>query len=164
MSLSKREMGFTLIEVLAVIIIMGILAAVVIPKVTASTENSRKKADVATGHVVKAALDRLQLETGVYPKTTELTVSSGTVTCANLIPKYISKLDQTTSQQIVADANKGFGVAELTANASDSTQYSIPNTESASNIIMIYLTSNGMAGEVRVYDANLVKVLWTSAN
>lgn len=90
-----RENGFTLIEVMAVIIIMGIIAAVIIPKITLSTALARKKADVATAHQVKAALDRYQVENGAYPKISELSVdSSGEVVCSKLIPKYIGKLDK----------------------------------------------------------------------
>jgi len=160
----KRENGFTLIEVLAVIIIIGVLGAIVIPKLASSTENARRKADVATAHQVKSALDRYQLETGTYPKDTELTVANGTVTSLKFIPKYISKLDKSTTQQIVAEGNKGFGVASLVVNSTDSTQFSIPDTTTVGNTIMIYLSDNGLGAEVRAYDEALTKVLWTSAN
>ena len=38
----KNENGFTLVELLAVIVIMGILMMVAIPSVTRTIENSRK--------------------------------------------------------------------------------------------------------------------------
>jgi general secretion pathway protein G len=154
----KRENGFTLIEVLAVIIIIGILGAIAIPKFASSTVFARQKADVATAHEVKSALDRYQVENGVYPKDTDLTVASGTVTSAILIPKYISKLDASTTQQAAPASNKGFGTATI-----EGPDYSIPNT-GVSNTIMIYLSSDGLAAEVRAYDETLTKVLWTSAN
>lgn len=158
----KREKGFTLIEIMAVIIIIGVLGAVVIPKLTSSTANARRKADIATAHQVKAALDRYQLETGTYPKNTELTGSAGTVTSAKLIPKYISKLDKSTTQQIVPEGNKGFGVEYIVADATDPTKFVIPDTKT--NTIMIYLFGDGLAAEVRAYDEGLINVLWTSAN
>jgi general secretion pathway protein G len=156
----KRENGFTLIEVLAVLVIIGVLGAVAIPKLASSTVHARQKADVATAHEVKAALDRYQVENGVYLKTGELTVSGdGIVVTAKLIPKYISKLDASTTQQAVpTSGKKGFGTALLEAD------YSIPNPESVTNTIMIYLSSDGLAAEVRAYDETLQKVLWTSAN
>ena len=158
----KGDKGFTLIEVLAVVIIIGILGAVVIPKLTSSTTNARRKADVATAHQVKAALDRYQVENGNYPKNTELTVAAGTVTSSNLIPKYISKLDKSTTQQIVPEGNKGFGVVYVAADATDPTKIIIPDTKT--NTIMIYLFGDGMAAEVRAYDEGLNDILWTSAN
>jgi len=160
MNYIKRENGFTLIEVLAVIIIIGVLGAIVIPKLASSTANARRKADVATAHQVKSALDRYQLETGAYPKDADLTVTAGTVTSSNLIPKYISKLDKSTTQQIVPEGNKGFGVAKIAADATD--PIIIPDTKT--NTIMIYLFGNGLAAEVRAYDEGLANVLWTSAN
>lgn len=158
----KRENGFTLIEVLAVIIIIGILGTVAIPKLMASTTSARQKADIATAHQVKGALDRYQLETGAYPKTGELTINTeGVVVCTKLIPKYISKLDATTTQQAVpATGNKGFGTVELVG----TDNYSIPNPALVTNTIMIYLSSDGLAAEVRAYNEGLANVLWTSAN
>ena len=155
----KRENGFTLIEVLAVIIIIAVLGAVAIPKLVSSTANARQKADVATGHQVKAALDRYQLENGTYP--TDLTGTSGVVSSASLIPKYISKLDTSTTQQAADAGKKGFGVASITA-VSDPLVMAIPDTKT--NIIMIYMNSNDLVAEVQVYDQSLATLLWTSAN
>jgi general secretion pathway protein G len=160
----KTENGFTLIEVLTVVIIIGILAAIIIPKLTSSTGLARQKADIALAHEVKTALDRYQLDHGAYPKSTELTVNNGAIICLNLIPKYISKLDKSTTQQIVPEANKGFGLASLTVDAIDKTQFSIPDTKPVANTIMIYLSGDGLAAEVRAYDEGLENVLWSSAN
>lgn len=157
----KRENGFTLIEILAVIVIIGVLGAVVIPKLTSSTANARRKADIATAHQVKAALDRYHLETGTYPKNSELTASAGTVTSSKLIPKFISKLDKTTTQQIVPEGKEGFGVVTIVADSTDPTKFVIPDTKT--NTIMIYLFGDGLGAEVRAYDEGL-KVLWTSAD
>jgi len=155
----KRSEGFTLLEVMAVIIIIAALAAIAIPRLASSTVYARQKADIATAHEVKAALDRYQLENGLFLKSGELTVNeNGIVVCADFIPKYISKLDTSTTQQAVPAGHKGFGVGTLEAD------HRIPNPESVTNPIMIYLSSDGLAAEVRAYDETLKKVLWTSAN
>lgn len=164
MNYIKGENGFTLIEVITVIIIIGILAAIIIPNFTSSTRLARRKADVALAHEVKTALDRYQLDYGAYPKTAELTVTNGVVISPNLIPKYISKLDKATTLQIVPEGNKGFGLASLTVDAIDKSQYSIPDTKPVANTIMIYLSGDGLAAEVRAYDEGLDDVLWSSAN
>ena len=159
MNPTKKANGFTLIEVLAVIIIIAILGAVAIPKLVSSTANARQKADVATAHQVKAALDRYQLENGTYPK--DLTGASGVVTSVSLIPKYISKLDTSTTQQAVGD-KKGFGVVLVDADATDPWKMTIPDTKT--NTIMIYLNSNALVAEVQVFDQNFSTVLWSSAD
>lgn len=146
------------------IAIIGILASIAIPRYTSSTTAARQKADIAIAHEVKAALDRYQLDYEAYPKTSELTVSNGMVICAKLIPKYIGKLDKSITHQIIPDANKGFGLATLSVNAADPESYIIPDTGPVSNIIMIYLSGDGLAAEVRVYNEGLADVLWSSAN
>lgn len=155
----EHEAGFTLVEVMAVMVILAILAAIAIPKLTAGTDVARRNADVATAHELKSALDRYQVENGVYPTSSEISISStGVVTAtgsaAGFIPRYINKLDSSTTQQ-KASTGKGFGVATL---PSDGTGYT------ASNLIMIYLMGDGSAAEVRAYDSTLNTVLWTSTN
>jgi len=161
----KRDNGFTLIEVLAVIIIIAALAYIAIPKLVSSTANARQKADIATAHQVKAALDRYQVENGVYPKSKEFTADEGTVTSTKLIPKYISKLDKTVTQQ-VAEGKEGFGVKALVVDDADETLLVIPDitTVPPTNLIMIYLSDKGLGAEVRAYDATLTEILWTSAD
>lgn len=154
---SHSQSGFTLVEVLMVVVILAMLSAIAIPKVSASSDTARKNADIATAHQVKAALDRYQVENGIYPKPAQLTDDdNGTVTSTVLIPKYIGKLDVNTTQQQAED-KKGFAVAAL------ETDGTIP-ADLKTNLIMIYLSSDGSAAEVRAYDAKLETVLWTSAN
>lgn len=151
----KRGRGFTLVEVMAVMIIIAVLAAVAIPKLTSSSDTARRNADIATGHEVKAALDRYQVENGAYPKFSEVTAADGALTCPNFIPKYISKLDKSTTQQKVEDGKKGFATATIPSNG-----YPYPD---GSRLIMLFLADDGSAAEVRVYGPDLHEVLWTSA-
>lgn len=143
--------GFTLVEVMAVMIILAVLAAVAIPRLSSSTELARKNADIATAHQVKTALDRYQVENGAYPTSAEMTASEGVVSDTDFIPKYISKLSTSTTQQKVADGKKGFGVEDLSV------------TGDPTNLIMIYLTDDGSAAEVRAYDSKS-QVLWSSTD
>lgn len=156
----KRDNGFTLIEVLAVIIIIAALAAIAIPKLVSSTVNARQKADIATAHQVKAALDRYQVENGVYPDLTDN--NEGEVTGAGFIPEYISKLDKTTTQQ-VAEGKEGFEVVSITDGVIPDSDPDAETYIEPTNLIMIYLLSDGLGAEVRAYDKDL-ELIWTSAN
>jgi len=67
--LFSNRTGFTLIEVMVVVIILGILAAIVVPKLTGRTEQARKvkaKVDIKN---IGAALEQFNLDNGYYPTT-----------------------------------------------------------------------------------------------
>ena len=66
----KNQNGFTLVEIMVVVIIIGILAALVIPKFTGRTEDARKaaaKSQIDTNF--STALDMYEAENGSYPTT-----------------------------------------------------------------------------------------------
>ncbi len=149
--------GFTLIEILLVVFIIAMLSAIAIPRLGASSETARKNADISTGHQLKSALDRYQVENGRYPKASDAEIDEGNLVIKDFIPQYINKLDAKTTQQNTDAENKGFGIATLDSNGL------IPNDD-ISNLIMLYLTNDGSAAEVRVYDGELNEVLWSSLN
>jgi general secretion pathway protein G len=61
--------GFTLIEVMVVVVILGILAAIIVPKVMSRPEQARivkVKQDILA---IQSALDLYKLDSGLYPTT-----------------------------------------------------------------------------------------------
>lgn len=72
----KNERGVTLIELLAVIVILGIIAAIAIPAVMSNFDNAKKNADAQTSSIVKEAVQRLLLDD--QSRSTKLVVFSGT--------------------------------------------------------------------------------------
>ena len=61
--------GFTLVEMMLVVTIIGILAALVIPKIAGKGEQARVTAaqtDIKAG--IKTALDSYEVDNGFYPK------------------------------------------------------------------------------------------------
>jgi len=65
---SKIENGFTLVEMLLVITIIGILAALVIPKMVGRSEQARLAAAHADLSSIKTALDAFEVDNGGYPR------------------------------------------------------------------------------------------------
>jgi len=72
----KNEKGFTLIEIIAVLIILGILAAVAVPKFLSLTEEAEQKAlegAVSAGmSTVSLLYGQLALSNGAEPDTASL--------------------------------------------------------------------------------------------
>lgn len=151
----KDEKGFTLIEIMLVVLILAMLAAVAIPRLTSSAQLARQKADITSGREVKAALDRYQIENGSYPLITEVKAENGEISADSFIPQYINRLDSTVTQQTADEDHKGFGLKELGSGGT----LSAPE-----RLIMIYLNSSGTAGEVVVYNDDLSQILWSSLN
>ncbi|MEW5774096.1 MAG: prepilin-type N-terminal cleavage/methylation domain-containing protein [Thermodesulfobacteriota bacterium] len=69
----KRQQGFTLIEIIAVIVLLGVLAAVLVPKFTNLTQDAKVAAlqqAIAEGQArVNAASAKFILATGAVPAT-----------------------------------------------------------------------------------------------
>lgn len=66
---SRRQSGFTLIEVMVVVVILGILAAIIAPKFVSRPEEARLvkvKQDILA---IQSALDLYKLDNGAYPST-----------------------------------------------------------------------------------------------
>ena len=65
--MNKR--GFTLIEIMLVVIILGVLAAMVVPKLTGRSDDARRsvaKTDIESN--LALALDLFETDTGSYPE------------------------------------------------------------------------------------------------
>ena len=67
--LLKEENGYTLVEILVVVIIISILAVLIVPRLTGRTEQARKAAAEADIASLSIALDLYELDNGFYPTT-----------------------------------------------------------------------------------------------
>jgi general secretion pathway protein G len=65
---TRRRAAFTLIELLLVLVILGILAAIVVPKFAGRTEQARLTAAQSQISTFGTALDAFEVDTGQYPK------------------------------------------------------------------------------------------------
>jgi general secretion pathway protein G len=67
----QSKKGFTLVELLVVIIIIGLLASIVAPKFFGKLDNAKVKTVEAQLDLISTALDTFKLDTGRYPTTDE---------------------------------------------------------------------------------------------
>lgn len=66
-----RKKGFTLLELMIVVVILGILSAFIVPKVISYPDKTkRKKAAIEINNIIRA-LDLFYTDTGKYPTTAE---------------------------------------------------------------------------------------------
>jgi general secretion pathway protein G len=65
----NKERGFTLIEVMVVVVILGILAAILVPKVMDRPDQARKIKAKQDIRALEAALNLYKLDNFVYPTT-----------------------------------------------------------------------------------------------
>ena len=80
----SRMGGFTLIEVMVVVVILGILAAVVVPNIMDRPDQARVTKARQDIKAIEAALALYKLDHFNYPTTSE--------GLQKLVPKYLSKL------------------------------------------------------------------------
>ena len=65
----SSQAGFTLVELMLVLVILGILAGLVLPKFAGRTEQAKNTAAVTQISTFKTALGAYEVDTGAYPST-----------------------------------------------------------------------------------------------
>lgn len=64
---SRRTFGFSLLELLAVVTILGIIAVVVIPRIAVSSNTAKANAQAQTVSEINGALERHFFDYGTFP-------------------------------------------------------------------------------------------------
>ena len=65
----KSNKGFTLIEIMVVLIIIGLLASIVVPRLMGRTEEAKRTKTAVQIRNFQSALDLYKLDSGNYPTT-----------------------------------------------------------------------------------------------
>jgi general secretion pathway protein G len=63
--------GFTLIEIMVVVLILGLLAALVVPKIVGRTDDARVTKAKADIKAIESALNLFKIDNGFYPTSAE---------------------------------------------------------------------------------------------
>ena len=95
--LRRRQGGFTLIELMVVILIIGLLATIVVQNLKSATDKAKRvkaQADIAQ---IKSGLDRFYLDAGSYPTTDQGLAALTAAPTSGDIPKdwggpYLEKI------------------------------------------------------------------------
>ena len=82
--MKQKSKGFTLIEVMVVVVILGILAAIIVPKVMDRPDTARLVKARTDIRAIESALNLYKLDNFNYPTTDEGLQA--------LIPKYLDRL------------------------------------------------------------------------
>jgi len=83
MNRSKKKKGFTLVEIMIVVLIIGILLAIAVPNFVRARETSRTRTCVANLRQMDSAKEQYAMEARL--------AAGAAVTWANLTPDYIKR-------------------------------------------------------------------------
>jgi len=132
----KGKRGFTLVELLVVIVVLAVLAAIVLPKFMNSGNRSKESALKSDVKLVRNAINLFQADTGNYPNgladLSEATVGSvkvaggAAVKAADWHGPYLESIptDPVSGNALTYDSATGKVTSSATGNALDGTAYS----------------------------------------
>jgi prepilin-type N-terminal cleavage/methylation domain-containing protein len=63
----RKRAAFSLMELLAVVTILGIIAAIIVPRVTVSSDTAKQKVNSHNKATINAAVERWYIEKGAWP-------------------------------------------------------------------------------------------------
>ncbi len=126
---NTMKKGFTLIELMVVVIIVGILAAVAVPKMAANKDRSIASEAVAALGTLNSAAAVYQVEVGDANTDTTVVslanlIAQGYITEADLNGTYFTGAEYTTATPTWDNDEKKFDITSI-ASAATSKSYSI---------------------------------------
>ncbi len=111
--LKKNNKGFTLVELLVVVLIIGILVAIAIPVYNKAQLGAAQKAHDANLRTIDAAIMMYYAENGEYPKEV-----GGEVTAKTVLVEYIETWPE-IPEAVMKHMDEGWGTSGYTYTISD---------------------------------------------
>jgi prepilin-type N-terminal cleavage/methylation domain-containing protein len=74
----RKRSAFSLMELLAVVTILGIIAAIIVPRVTLSSDTAKAKVNAHNKATINAAVERWYIENGSWPDADLTDISADT--------------------------------------------------------------------------------------
>ena len=85
--IQKRRGGFSLLELLAVVTILGIIAVVVIPRISVSSAKAKEESNKQNKAEINSAVERWYFEKGTWPKDDLTDIAGDTTYFPDGLPK-----------------------------------------------------------------------------
>jgi type IV pilus assembly protein PilA len=114
MHMKKIQQGFTLIELMIVVAIIGILAAIAIPAYQDYTIRAQVSEGLSLADAAKTAVAETWMSTGAAP--TDRTTAGMTATDTDTQGKYVSGVDVNAAAEIVVTYGNDANAANLAGN------------------------------------------------
>ena len=115
----KKQEGFTLLELLIVIVIIGILALLIVPNVVSAPKKSRDTKRKTDLREVKNSLEAYRIDKGDYPATLDDLVDAGELKAVPTDPK---NTEPYTYNYTPGNSNTTYTLTACLENAGDESQ------------------------------------------
>ena len=88
---TSNKSGFTLVEIMIVVAIIGLIAAIAIPNLMTAMDSAKQKKSMADMKSLYQAIERYQIDVNYYPISTSMTSIASLGSNMGLEPTYITK-------------------------------------------------------------------------